>query len=392
MKRRIISVISVISICLCMLSGASSPREIDAQYGAYTKQDVVQSGDIYLYHFGNSAKCGLAPDGTSIDFEGFAGFKATTNGSKVTYTMYTHTSSYNAGAMRIASYHDCENYIDLGVAVPDKSQNFDMADACKSIKDVSNAYVLSIYLEGEDKPHVDMNLYYDGKNVKTCRKGMIDTERRIAEWNDLVGNLKPKTCLNMYVGTKEYPITYPTSGTDGHCNHVQEWCDLSDEIVLHDDWTDEVKVFAFTLWLTRNTAYDNYRVDKNDNKSRATLENDWDNDDLWMYYNHVGQCWDYGNAMAIMCRHHGIPCTTVENNHHEVTCVWLNNEWVAIDVSVLVKYHCYDKDTDPKNWTVWRDSSFSDAYGYYDDTMVTYNQGLTTPHTALQGMDGKNPM
>ena len=71
------------------------------------------------------------------------------------------------------------------------------------------------------------------------------------------------------------------------------------------------------------------------NRSRATLAEDWTNDNLFSYYNHVGNCYDYANIMTIMCRHLGIPCTTVENSYHTANAVWMDGEWVCIDVSVL---------------------------------------------------------
>ena len=196
----------------------------------------------------------------------------------------------------------------------------------------------------------------------------------------------------MYVGSKTIPITYPTSGTDGNCNHVQEWCDISDEIIIDDNWSDEAKVFAFVLYLSRNYAYDDWRVSYNNNKSRATLAGRWDDASLWTLENRVGTCWDMANIMTIMCRHHGIPCTSVENNHHTVNAVWLRGEWVAIDVSSLLQHHCYTEDTAPDGWIYRHDGSWSSYYGYYDYMMDTYNQALATPETTLSNKSGKNPI
>ena len=196
----------------------------------------------------------------------------------------------------------------------------------------------------------------------------------------------------MYVGNKNNPITYPTSGTNGACNHVQKWCDLSDEIIKIDTWSDEMKVFALVKYLTQNYAYDDYRVNTLNNTSRAMKKGVWSDDNLFMYYNKVGQCWDFANALTIMCRHQGIPCTSAENDGHTVNAVWMCGEWIAIDVSSLVSNHCDTEDTDPKNWKHYRTGAYNRFYGYYDGTMETYNQALATPETTLSNRSGKNPM
>lgn len=75
------------------------------------------------------------------------------------------------------------------------------------------------------------------------------------------------------------------------------------------------------------------------------------NDDK--YYalgNHVGVCWDFTNMMVIMCRHHGIPATSVENSIHTAVAVYLNGEWSIIDVTLLTKYECVTLDTDKSKW------------------------------------------
>lgn len=120
--------------------------------------------------------------------------------------------------------------------------------------------------------------------------------------------------------------------------------------------------------------------------------NSWNDDNLWLYYNKVGQCWDFANVMTIMCRHHGIPCTSVENEGHTINAVWMNGEWIGINVSALVANHCDTKDTDTKNWKHYRTGTYKQCYGYYDGAMNTYNQALATPETTLSTGSGKNPM
>ena len=381
-------------IACAVIWHAIIPAETDSHlHGSYASDTVLVAVDgLNLHHLRNTGISGATNYiGDSIAYEGLYGLKAETSGSIVTYTMYSHNKAYQSGTVTIQRYDDANSLIELGIIKAGEIANIDMNSAVKSmgLSNPTGVYVLSIASNGE-KP-VPMHLYYNGKTVQTCRYDSTSSYA-IEAWNRVIGNLDPSTCLELYVGSESVPITYPTSGTDGNCNHVQEWCDISNEIILHDDWSDETKVFAFALYLARNYAYDDWRVSYNNNKSRANLAGRWDDASLWTLENKVGTCWDMANIMTIMCRHHGIPCTSVENNHHTVNAVWLRGEWVAIDVSSLLQHHCYTEDTAPDGWIYRRDGSWSSYYGYYDYMMDTYNQALATPETTLSNRSGKNPM
>ncbi len=388
--------ISVVLIVAALLSRAYFPIEIHAEeYGPFASEcEVVSIDGFDAYHLANEAICGASPCvGDYMDFEGFGGLKVKTDGTTIAYTEYGHNEYYSDGYVSIGRAGGGNKTVDLGEIQADETKTADIKKIINElgIDDTPGVFVITLMSgKNHDKP-VRMNLYYDGATVQTCR--INGTYNNIDKWNRVIGNLDPAKCLDMFAGNKNYPITYPTSGRDNDCNHVQQWCDLSDEIIKFDTWSDEAKVFAMVLWLTRNCAYDNYRVIKNNNKSRATLAGRWNDDNLWMFYNHVGQCWDFANALTIMCRHQGIPCTSVENDYHTVNAVWLDNEWVAIDVSVLVEHECNTEDTDPEKWDTnhrYR-YMYQQEYGYYDGSMNTYNQALATPGTTLVGGKG-NPM
>ena len=381
--------IMLIACCLCLQMTIQT--EADTKYAANTNAIVVDGYTIH--HLSDDGICGATQfRGDNIDYEGFAGLKVQCNKNTVEYTMYSHSSSFRSGIVSIMKNGD-HTILNLGNIKVDESKSFDITDIIKQLGTESpiGLYTLKLMTGTDNMEPVSIWLYYDGSIVKTCRYNM-NNQSDISAWNAVIGNLDPNTCLDMYVGSQSNPITYPTSGQNGNCNHVQEWCDLSDKIIIHDDWTDEAKVFAMVLYMTRNYSYDDYRVQTLHNKSRATEADVWNDDNLWMYYNKTGQCWDFANTLCIMCRHQGIPCTSVENNGHTVNAVWLRGEWVAIDISVLTPKHCYTKDTDPKNWRSQRDSCYRNSYGYYDSTMETYNQAIATPETTLTYRSGKNPM
>lgn len=388
--------ISALLITVLVLSSVCFPKEIHAEeYGPFASADqIIEVDGTKAYHFADEAISGTSRYiGDSIDFEGFGGLIVKISGTMISYTEYGHNDAFHEGYVYIEKRNNPNGKIvELGLIKKGETRTVDMKNVINELGagDDPGIYVIKLMIGEDQEVDVCMNLYYDGSSVWTCR--INGDPQSIDRWNKLIGNLDPATCLEMYVGNKNYPITYPTSGTNGCCNHVEEWCELSDEIIKSDTWSDEAKVFAMVYWLTQNCAYDNWRVNTNHNTSRATLTGNWTDDSLWMYYNHVGQCWDFQNALTIMCRHQGIPCTSIENEYHTVNAVWLDNEWVAIDVSALVKHACNTEDTDAEKWDKnYNRCSYSSCYGYYDGTMDTYNQCIATPGTTLSTGNG-NPV
>lgn len=383
----IISLIALV-IAVVIVGNTVIPNETDANYAG---TDQIQAIDGYtICHLNNDGWCGITQfDGDNVNFEACAGLKVHCDKNSVDYTMYSHSNQIDDGTVTIerSAYS-----ADLGAIKVDETKTFDIKAiiAQMGVQNAEGIYTLSLKF-GVYKNPVSILLYYDGNKVQTCWKTAC-TQHDIDRWNEIVSKLDPKDYVKMYVGNKNNPITYPTSGTGGACNHVQEWCDLSDEIIKKPEWSNEAKVYAMVMYLTRNYAYDDYRVSVLDNASRAMTTNSWNDDNLWLYYNKVGQCWDFANVMTIMCRYQGIPCTSVENEGHTVNAIWMNGEWIAVDVSALVANHCDTEDTAPSNWKHYRVSNYRTSYGYYDGTMDTYNQALATPETTLSTRSGKNPM
>lgn len=188
-------------------------------------------------------------------------------------------------------------------------------------------------------------IYYDGKTAKACRVTNEGINMKDYDtFQKLMADADPKDYLSNEL------ITYPTSGTGDHVTHVKAFEDISDELVLNDKWSDEVKVLAFTDYIVKNYAYDTYRVDELNMVSRANKAGVYNDDKYYALGNHVGVCWDFTNMMVIMCRHHGIPATSVENNTHTAVAVYLNGEWSIVDVTPLTRYECVTLDTDKSKW------------------------------------------
>lgn len=314
----------------------------------------------------------------TIDFEGIFGIRIDATGSNITYSVYRHSSSISENASVVLYRVNAdENTVvkRLGTAKADDSKKL-------TSKLSDGLYMLTATFEVDSKNiPISGYLYVENGDAVTCRLATIsqyNLDRFIDAWNNLLSDADPDDFLS------NEKITYPTSGTDGCCNHVSEWEEISDEIIgNHDRWTDEMKVFAFVDYLSKNVAYDNYRYKQLNPRSRANLAGDYTDDSNFTLGNGVGVCWDYTNILTIMCRHHGIACTSIDNSAHTFNAVWLNGGWVGIDLTETRRYACNTKDTDRDNW-VNMSYSYS-RYGGYNIShiMDSYDQNIWTMERGL---------
>ena len=97
-KRLFLKMISTIMLSILAVSASYT---LDCQAatikGPYTVDATVIEGrrgyvEGDIYHFRNEAVCGITvEDNQHVDYEALAGLKIKTNGTKVTYSAYTHS-------------------------------------------------------------------------------------------------------------------------------------------------------------------------------------------------------------------------------------------------------------------------------------------------------------
>ncbi len=369
-----------------LYSACADQGERDASYGLV---DHVRTGGLMLFDFSTEGIVGSTNYyGDTIDFEGYCGLKAKCNGSKVTVTMYSNSKDYTKGTLAVRNLGSNKTK-DYGSMKVGDSITIDMKDVVKEMN-ITQKCAFTAVLTPNEKETIELMLWWDDGAVYTAHYNH-DQSTDIDKWNNLVKDIDPNKCLEMWVGRKDNPLTYPTSGQNGNCNHVDEWCELSDKI-CNSNWSDEFKTYYIVEYLAKNYAYDDWRVYENNNVSRATKYKNFAKDSYFMYCNYVGNCWDFANASVIMLRHQGIPATSVENGGHTVTAVYLNDEWYAIDISELAKYHSPLEDASKDNWFKHRDDCYRNVFGYHDGSMKTYNQALSTPELMLTDRSGVNPL
>lgn len=379
--KSIITIIAAIMLTAC----SNADKTISSGH-------VVPTIDnLEIDHISDDGICGATNmQDEYIQYEAVFGIKVHCEDNDISYTMYSHNPNITECHVNI-TYNNSGKETDLGIIQKNNTVCMNIDNVTDKLDSSTGLYTLKAENPKEKEQYACILLYYDGESVKTCRHS-DNPENNKKAWDKVTKNLDPEKCKNMWVGNENNPITYPTSGYDNRCIDVAEWCELANKIVINENWSDDIKVYAFTSYIADHYAYDDYRYDILKNTSRAHHDNIFDDDNYWLYYNKVGNCLDFVNAMTIMCRHYGIPCTSVENNEHTVNAVWLHDEWVAIDISRLCRRHCHLKDTNPEKWTIERNGSYNDYYGYYQDNMDTYNQSISTPELLQYNKSGKNPM
>ena len=347
--------------------------------------DVIKEDDIYarthfplMSYFDESEErtYGYGGDGRSIDFESFYGITLETDGSYVTCTPYSHKTGITLERVTLNSITDKWEEREIKELPADGIGNpvtFDTSDLYNGQFDAMYTVSASFNDPDDEDINVVKGYLHIAHSIPKCCRVTDDkqekTDERLSQWHAIIDKLDPKDCLD------DSRLCYPTTYCDSigqalsymSYSCVKDYQELSDRIV-ESDWNDATKVYAFARYMTDNYAYDRYQVKRLLNIPRAVIARDVDNPAYWLYSSHVGMCQDFMNAMVIMCRHHGIPCTSLAGEDHVVPVAYINNEWVAIDVNPLIP-KCKKRDTDPSKWVYPDYSRWDQNYGSIENHM-----------------------
>ncbi len=353
----ITSIIVAVFLSAAILLGGNT-RELNllvAANIAYAKEGV-KGDQICYYGLTGWRTYGYGDGGAynSLPFEGSFGFKISTQGNMITIIPYSHSTIDSGTVCDLIIYKGNTKIADIGRIKINETATFKISE--------NGNYLIAGTFKSNGCT-VYGYLVSDGSSVKTARCGTV-SESEIKNFSDFTRNWDPTR--EEFVSNEN--VTYPTSGTDGREVQVDEWEKHSDDIIRgtgEKNLSKEYKVFLFVKDLINNYAYDDYKADSLGGISRAAEAEDWYNEQMFMYYDHVGTCWDFVNAFSIMCRHHNIPCTSIEDGFHTWNAVYLNGGWVTIDITNMVKMHCATKDTSRKNWKKYSTSYMIENYGTY---------------------------
>lgn len=318
------------------------------------------------FRFGNSRSYGCTSDKNKTYIESEWGMHIQTDGSEVKCTPYNNRLK-GVEVKSVEFWEWGENPRSLTTvsnAAWDKKICFDLSKCNNGI------YLVRLYISGGDVvlQTLDCELLYMNSNAYTCcsvarnadEPGQISMRlRELHKWTD---KLKP----NEYMSLEG--LTYPSSGEKGIVNNVNDIAKFS-HTLIKDEWSDEYKVYAFTDWLINNVAYDKWRTEKNNSHSRAYTYECYTKPEYFMWTNHVGVCWDYTNALAIMCRDNGIAATSIDTERHTWNLIYINGQWESIDLCSINKFYSYDKVPNKNNWESRYNYDWSD-YAVYPDRLI----------------------
>ncbi len=142
-----------------------------------------------------------------------------------------------------------------------------------------------------------------------------------------------------------FEIFYPyRDNFDGAGNQIwrcdtEKWAELSDSLV-EEEWSEERKAFVICRWISENIAYDDWKTDRQD---RDYLAGDYMGDySVWKL--RAGVCRDIGQIAAIMLRKQRIPCGVISFPDHLWNFVYLNGNWLELDLVQYVQYRVATED------------------------------------------------
>lgn len=335
-----------------------------------------KNAEKFTYDFMDEMSYGIDMKGSQIDFEGLAGIKITAlKNNKFSVMAYRHTDK-KFESMDITVY-DTKNSKELQSFTLKMTSKDKLSSRKKSVKLVGDG-LYQIRTDLGNNIHICGYVYMEDGRIQACRYDGAYDEDSYEKWTELMADADPEDYLD---GSD---ITYPLDGSKGFCNHREAFEKLSDEIITNEEWSDEFKVFALIKYLTENYAFDQWACSQP--LPRAWQKGIYNDDSLFAYGNHVGVCWDFTNILNIMCRHHGIPCTSVEfyfekDGHpdgHTSNAIYLNGRWVNFDLSTITTYVNYNEDPDPSNWHK-QPQSWANRYGIYDGEYTSHDHEIWTP-------------
>ena len=305
---------------------------------------------------------GIAVDGSHMDFAGHAGFKLMASGSTLTYRAYTHAKEIVPTNVQVrsldtksAKVHSLNTSIKCGT-----DYTFDT----KSLPDGLYEIKCNFVYNKQTMPCT--GYFFKNKTVQTCRVASGDPTYALADFDKLMKNVKPENNLSLN------GLTWPSFEASSY-HAKDDLCKLADSIVSVDtkkQWSDAEKVYAIVTYFYNNYAYDNWYV------STVSLRGNqkWSNPALFAPTTHVGTCADFANMLVIMCRYLGIPACGISNSSHMWAAVYIEGEWVTIDVSQMLKYNCNQENPSKEFW-----AKRSANFATYGDCQISKDAKVNDP-------------
>ncbi|MCR5726687.1 MAG: hypothetical protein K6G24_04390, partial [Lachnospiraceae bacterium] len=129
MKRNLRILLLTFFLLLTSVSSVQAyAAEKDSEFAG--KTTITPVGGYNIAGIADEGTCGISNYPVDpIQYEGFAGLRVATNGTKVNYTMYTHSNLYDKGTVKIQPLNMVKSVAaDLGSIKVDETKSFDLKD------------------------------------------------------------------------------------------------------------------------------------------------------------------------------------------------------------------------------------------------------------------------
>lgn len=178
--------------------------------------------------------------------------------------------------------------------------------------------------------------FYCGKEYENC----IDDMSSIISDKTLVSNLN--NFVSPYNSYNQLHIDYNNFGkiTVAVDKIYNKWQIRQTEAeisrimsaIITDDMTVEQKIKTFHDYIINNTVYDSKNADKI--KQNQEIDQSSNSHNAYgLLYNHISLCGGYSDVMAIFLDRIGIPNMKISNNTHVWNLVYLNQQWLHLDLT-----------------------------------------------------------
>lgn len=341
---------------------AKYPSLSNPDANTFRKLDYIEDGNgrtTYFYDFRNTWYAGCSdipgdrgtdkhPDWLTTlynDRQGFWGVHANTNGSDMTYTVYSYLDNVVPVDVQFRTYDDAQQI------VLDATPNEPHTRTVKNLK--NGPYTLcvwfdythedgkvetvgswqTVYVSDGKAWFADVLYSKDDSSMKAWLAKHHDklvADDILQDWIDRQGGNK-----DMKTAADPTVITYPfKSGTSRYPNDTDKWRKLAHEICPDETVGDYAMARQIFTWMAENLAYDSDYVGNGYRWGVAAQSSDmgtakgfttWDS--------HTGKCIDFANIYAIMCREMGIPCHEIGVTNHSLNAIYLNGRWELVDVT-----------------------------------------------------------
>lgn len=178
--------------------------------------------------------------------------------------------------------------------------------------------------------------FYCGKKYDACTDDMntiISDKALVSNLNNLVSPYNSYNQLHIdynnfgkiTVAVDKIYNKWQITQTEAEINRIMG------ELIT-DNMDVETKIKLFHDYIINNTVYDSVNADKIKNNQKIDGSSN-SHTAYGLLYNHISLCGGYSDVMAIFLDKIGVPNIKVSNDTHVWNLVYLNNQWLHLDLT-----------------------------------------------------------